>query len=91
MCKPGMDKIRIAKQNGSWENLDGIDDEITIPEDLQYALEKNKKAKVNFNKFSLSSKKQYLWWLKSAKRSETREKRIREIVRRAAENVKPGI
>ena len=91
MTQAGLEKIEIAKQNGSWNRLDEIEVEVIVPEDLRVALDENPLAAANFESFSLSHKKQYLWWLKSAKRAETREKRIREIVRRAAENIKPGM
>jgi uncharacterized protein YdeI (YjbR/CyaY-like superfamily) len=35
--------------------------------------------------------KQYLWWLKSAKRIETRKKRVLAIVERCEQGVKPGM
>jgi uncharacterized protein YdeI (YjbR/CyaY-like superfamily) len=38
--------------------------------------------------FSNSSKRNILWWIASAKRPETRQKRIEETVRLAAENIK---
>lgn len=91
MTPAGMAKIESAKRDGSWERLDDIDREITIPEDLEAALALNPAAKENFENFPPSSQKQYLWWLKSAKRTATREKRLREIVKRAAKNIKPGI
>jgi len=39
----------------------------------------------------VSQRKQYIGWLKSAKRPETNEKRIKGIVRCSQENIKPGI
>jgi uncharacterized protein YdeI (YjbR/CyaY-like superfamily) len=91
MTPAGMAKIDLAKRDGSWNRLDDIDREITVPEDLEAALAHNHTAKENFENYPLSSKKQYLWWLKSAKRAETREKRLREIVKRAEKNIKAGI
>lgn len=90
MTPIGLEKIEIAKRNGSWYRLDDIDKEIVIPDDLEAALKANPKAKENFDGFAPSQKKQYLWWLKSAKRAETREKRLGEIIKRAEENIKPG-
>lgn len=91
MTPAGMAKIESAKGDGSWERLDDIDREITVPEDLQAALALNPAAQENFENFPPSAKKQYLWWLKSAKRAATREKRLNEIVDRAEMNIKPGI
>ena len=90
MTLSGLEKIEVAKRNGSWYRLDDIDIEIVVPEDLQSALVENPSAKENFENYAPSHKKQYLWWLKSAKKDETRQKRIREIIKRAEENIKPG-
>lgn len=91
MTPAGMAKIESAKRDGSWDRLDDIDREITVPEDLEAALALNPVANENFDNFPSSSKKQYLWWLKSAKKDATREKRLREIVKRAEKNIKAGI
>ena len=90
MTQAGLEKIEIAKLNGSWNRLDEIETDIVVPDDLIAALAENPIAVEIFESFAPSHKKQYLWWLKSAKRAETREKRIREIVSRSAENIKPG-
>ena len=91
MTQAGLEVVEIAKRNGSWNRLDDIDKELVVPGDLEAALAQNPKAEENFTGFAISHKKQYLWWLKSAKRAETRERRIREIVKRAEENIKPGL
>ncbi|MFH1588546.1 MAG: YdeI/OmpD-associated family protein [Candidatus Diapherotrites archaeon] len=62
-----------------------------IPEALKKALEKNKKAKENFNKFAPSYKRFYIYGIELAKRPETKKKRINEVVKRAKENKKPGV
>jgi uncharacterized protein YdeI (YjbR/CyaY-like superfamily) len=90
MTEAGLKKIEIAKSNGSWNRLDEVEKYIKVPEDLKVALAENPTAKENFENFAPSHKKQYLWWLKSARKDETRQKRIRSIVKRAAENIKPG-
>jgi uncharacterized protein YdeI (YjbR/CyaY-like superfamily) len=90
MTPAGMKKVEIAQQNGSWDRLSDVES-ATVPDDLKKALAKNIRAKKNFDKFAPYQKKQYLWWLESAKRDETREKRIREIVERARQNIRPGI
>jgi uncharacterized protein YdeI (YjbR/CyaY-like superfamily) len=90
MTQAGLAKIEIAKLNGAWNRLNDIERDLVVPDDLKLALAGNQKAAENFEKFPASSKKQYLWWLKSAKRSETRAKRIQEIIRRAEQNIKAG-
>lgn len=90
MTKAGLDKIEAAKKDGSWKSLDHID-AVQLPEDLQKALSKNKKAKANFENFPLFTKKQFLYRINSAKRPGTRKERIKLTVKMAAANKKPGI
>lgn len=90
MTEAGLKAIEAAKRNGSWDRLDEIEIDMAVPEDLEAALAENPTAKENFDQFAPSNKKQYLYWLKSAKRAETREKRLKEIVRRSEKNVRPG-
>jgi len=90
MTESGLDKIREAKGNGSWHRLESVD-KLVLPPDLEKALTSNKRALENFNNFAPSSKRQYIWWVMSAKREVTRKKRIREVTRLAAQNKKPGM
>lgn len=87
MHKSGLDKIDIAKQNGSWESLDAVEN-LIIPEDLLDAFQQNKTAFDNYHNFSPSYKKSYLYWLNQAKRQETRNARIIEIINLCNENIK---
>ena len=88
MTEAGLQAIEKAKQNGSWSTLDAIDDMI-IPADLEEALEANIVAGEYFQSLSKSSKKIILYWLGSAKQTETRQKRLGEIIESANERVKP--
>lgn len=87
MHESGLVKIEIAKQNGSWTSLDHVED-LIIPPDLQKAFNKNPKAFENFTNFSFTYRKSYLYWLNHAKREETRNKRIEEIIEYCAANKK---
>lgn len=88
MTPAGLEKIETAKKDGSWYFLDDIEN-LVIPEDLREALDASPPAKANFENFSDSIKKQILYWIKSAKRPETRIKRIEKVVMLASENKKP--
>ena len=93
MMAAGFTKIELAKINGSWDTLNASDlhaDNNTMPFDLEKALNKNKAALSNFKSFSPSYRKQFLFWVDSAKRPETREARIRQTVLMATANRKPG-
>jgi uncharacterized protein YdeI (YjbR/CyaY-like superfamily) len=63
---------------------------IEMPPDLEKALRGNSRARENFQKWPPSNRKHFFWWIMSAKRPETRERRISEVVKRAAENRKLG-
>lgn len=54
--------------------------ELVVPADLQKALAKNNRAKQSFDNFSYSHRKEYIEWLTSAKRDETRTKRLATAV-----------
>ena len=90
MTKAGLSVINAAKQDGSWEILDDIETGAVIPDDLAEAFVKNPIAMKFFNSLSPSHQKQYLWWLKSAKKSETRNNRLLSIIERCERGVKPG-
>lgn len=83
----GLKKIEIAKKNGSWESLDDVEN-LVIPKDLALAFEQNKVALENYQKFSPSYRKSYLYWLNQAKREETRTIRITEIIKLCELNIK---
>jgi uncharacterized protein YdeI (YjbR/CyaY-like superfamily) len=87
MHEAGLTKIKIAKQNGSWTALDGVEN-LVIPPDLQKAFDENPSAFENYMNFSPSYRKSYLYWLNHAKREETRQKRIKEIVSLCFKNIK---
>lgn len=87
MASAGLQKIKAAKADGSWCLLDAIE-ELRIPADLEAALATNDAARRYFMAFGPSYKKGILWWIESAKRPETRAKRIQETVTLAAQNIK---
>ncbi|MEM9648900.1 MAG: YdeI/OmpD-associated family protein [Bacteroidota bacterium] len=87
MHNSGMASIQIAKENGSWTSLDDVENAV-VPNDLQKAFNRSKKAFGNFQNFTRSQKKSYLYWLHQAKREETRQKRIKEIIEACRKNIK---
>lgn len=88
MTEAGHKVIRTAKENGSWTILDEAEQHI-IPDDLAQALGQNPNADSYFSGLSRSDRRNILQWLVLAKRAETRQKRIEEIVSLAAQNKKP--
>lgn len=88
MSEAGYQSIETAKQNGSWTILDEVE-ELVIPEDLETALNSYEEATDYFLGLSKSVKKMMLYWLVSAKRPETRQKRIDELAEHASRKSKP--
>ncbi len=88
MADAGFKIIEIAKKNGSWTILDEAE-ALIIPTDLEEEFQKKPSAKDYFLGLSRSDKRNILQWLVLAKRQETREKRISEIVELASINLKP--
>ena len=90
MTESGLKAIEIAKKNGAWNKLDSIDIRLETPKQLADAFSKNQRARKEFEALARSRKKQLLWWIESAKRDETKEKRIKETIRLLVENKQPG-
>lgn len=87
MMPAGLAKIEAAKQDGSWNALDAIE-ALEIPADLESALNEYAAAKQNFEAFPRSVKRGILEWIASAKKPETRAKRIQETARLADQNLR---
>ncbi len=83
----GKAKIVAAKKDGSWTALDHIE-ALVVPPDFKKALSKKSGASKNFEAFTPGVKKLYLYRINSAKRPETRAKRIAALVALAAENIR---
>ena len=87
MTAAGLKKIEDAKRDGSWEFLDDVQSG-EVPADLAKALAAVPAALRNFEAFPQSSKRIILEWIKSAKREETRSKRVAETVAKARINLR---
>ncbi len=87
MHESGIASIKVAKTNGSWTSLDNVEKGI-IPTELQLAFDKNTVAFTNYQNFTRGQRKSYLYWLHQAKRDETRQKRIQEIIKLCEKNIK---
>ncbi len=88
MQEEGYKSIEIAKENGSWTILDEVE-ALIVPEDLKEEFAKHKGSLEYFESLSKSIKKILLYWIVSAKRTETRQKRILEIAENASNKLIP--
>lgn len=87
MAPAGLAKITAAQADGSWYTLDAVE-ALEIPSDLDQALAGNPTAKRYFDAFPRSVKRGILEWIATAKRPETRARRVEETVTLAAENLR---
>ncbi len=85
MAPAGLRAVEAAKENGAWDIYDEVED-LVIPHDLASALAEDPEADACFQRFPGSSRKNILWWIKSARKPETRSQRVSETVRLAREN-----
>jgi len=53
---------------------------VAVPADLNKALSKSKQAKTRFDKLSYTHRKEHVQWIESAKRPETRARRIEQVL-----------
>ena len=79
--KPGgLKAIEAAKKDGRWEQAYASQKNISIPEDFQAALEKNKQAREFFASLKSAERYSFLFRIQTAKKAETRAKRIQQFV-----------
>jgi uncharacterized protein YdeI (YjbR/CyaY-like superfamily) len=91
MTEHGLKKINAAKESGLWDKDDRPQIDFDIPPRLEKALRKNKKAREFFESLAPSYKKQFIGWIKVAKKEETKEKRLRETIEKLEKGEKLGL
>ncbi len=90
MMPAGIASVKRAKENGSWLLLDEAEAQI-IPPDLAAELAKRPVASDFFTSLCRSDKRAILIWISAAKRSETRQKRIAELIDCTDQHRKPKL
>jgi uncharacterized protein YdeI (YjbR/CyaY-like superfamily) len=91
MTEAGLARIEEAKANGQWEKAAEREDLTMVPRELMAALAQNAQAQENFEKLAPSYRKQFLYWIGTAKREETRTKRIKTTIKLLAANRRLGM
>jgi hypothetical protein len=90
-AKTEADKKKEAKPKEEREIFKWVDPktkEVKLPDDLAIALKKNKKQADFFHMLSFTNKKEYIEWIVTAKREETRNERITGTIERLAKQWK---
>lgn len=73
-------KPKVEREIFNWVNP--TTKEVRLPEDLAATLKKNKKEAALFDALSFTNKKEYLEWIVTAKREETRTERLKGTIER---------
>src|SRR5687768_13747284 len=87
LAPAGLAKIEAAKQDGSWSALDAVE-ALEVPPDLGAALAASPAAQQHWDAFPRSVKRGILAWIATARRPETRAKRVADTARLAADNIR---
>ncbi|CAN7677190.1 YdeI/OmpD-associated family protein [Paenibacillus sp. LjRoot56] len=80
MKPSGMKAIEAAKKNGQWEKAYEPQSHATIPEDFALQLERNSEAKAFYDTLDRQNKYAITFRIHTAKKQETRVKRIQEFI-----------
>lgn len=80
MQAAGLEQIERAKKDGRWEAAYDSPASAEVPEDLAAALKRNAKAKAFFATLNSANRYAILWRIQTAKKAETRARRITEYV-----------
>lgn len=91
MTETGLLKIEEAKKSGTWSPDSTERNDYQLSKDFQKILESGGKIWENYNKLAPSHKRNYIGWIMSAKKEETRKRRFDEFLRCMEQNKKPGM
>jgi len=80
MQPAGLAEIERAKLSGRWESAYDSWATMTVPQDLQSALDANPAAKAFFETLTSRNRYAILFRLHSAKKTETRERRLQQYI-----------
>lgn len=80
MKPAGLEAIERAKKNGQWESAYDSPSGATVPSDLRKAFDASPRAKAFFEKLDGANRYAILFRIQTAKKPETRTKKIRQFV-----------
>lgn len=80
MTEVGLSKIKAARESGRWDQPDRPEINYELPPAFQKALEENLSARNFFDRLAPGYQKQFIAWIRVAKRPETVQKRIDESI-----------
>ena len=79
MKTSGLRSVEAAKRNGKWQIAYSSRVPIEVPDNISRILRSHGVLK-KFNSLTQSRKLQYVYWIEQAKRQETKDRRIHELI-----------
>jgi uncharacterized protein YdeI (YjbR/CyaY-like superfamily) len=76
----GLTEVEAAKADGRWEAAYAGQRDVTVPDDLQRELDRNRAAREFFAGLDSANRYAILYRLDDAKKPETRERRLRKFI-----------
>jgi uncharacterized protein YdeI (YjbR/CyaY-like superfamily) len=89
MAPAGLDEVQRAQADGRWDAAYAPPSQITVPDDLQQALDRDAAARRFFGQLDSQNRYAILYRVHDAKRPETRARRIEKFVAMLAAGEKP--
>jgi uncharacterized protein YdeI (YjbR/CyaY-like superfamily) len=86
MKPAGLEEIERAKKDGRWDAAYDSPRAATVPDDLQAALQGNARAKTFFTTLSGQNRYAILFRIQTAKKADTRARRIQQFIEMLAKN-----
>lgn len=80
MKPAGLATIEIAKKSGAWKNAYSSQTTIEVPDDFRKLLDENKAAKAFFKILDKQNRYAILYRLQTARKPETRERRLKQFI-----------
>lgn len=81
MKPAGLKQVEDAKKDGRWDNAYGSPSTMKMPEDFLKELAKDSKAEEFFKKLNKTNTYAIAWYLHTAKKPETRERRMKKFLK----------
>ena len=91
MTEFGLAQIEKAKKSGNWKKDPTLVINPDLPREFSVALARNKKAKKFSEKLAPTYRKHFIGWIVTAKRLETRAKRLKESLGLLARGQRLGL
>ncbi len=88
MKPAGLAAVESARQDGRWDAAYDSPSRAAVPDDFQMELDRNPKAKAFFDTLNSANRYAILWRIQTAKKAETRARRIQQFIRMLAKHEK---